>query len=108
METCTVCKKNETARLMDGGWGEKKPVCTDCLISGRWRELLPVVEPEPIATTKDVITFDNKYPFTEPTPEPVPEATESTPDVANDLACIICSKPCKSLTGLKSHMRTHK
>ena len=54
---CAVCKKNETARLMDGGWGEKKPVCGECLVSGRWRELLP--EPLPEAT--------------EPTPEPSPE-----------------------------------
>ncbi len=41
MELCAVCKENETERLMDGGWGEKLPVCTDCLTSGRWRELLP-------------------------------------------------------------------
>lgn len=46
MEICAVCEKNETARLMDAGWGEKKPVCTDCLTSGRWRELLPEPEPE--------------------------------------------------------------
>ncbi len=41
MKLCAVCKENETGRLMDGGWGEKKPVCTECLRSGRWRELLP-------------------------------------------------------------------
>jgi len=41
MELCVVCKKNETARLMDGGWGEKLPVCGECLRSGRWKELLP-------------------------------------------------------------------
>ncbi len=96
---CEVCNKNETARLMDGGWGEKKPVCTDCLTSGRWRELLPVpVEPEPE-------TFELPQ---ELAPEPLLEATESTQDVVNDLACTICGKPCKSLSGLKSHMRAHK
>lgn len=48
MELCVICKKNKTNRLMDGGWGKKLPICTDCLTSGRWRELLPApVEPEP-------------------------------------------------------------
>jgi len=79
---CAVCNKNETARLMDGGWGEKKPVCTDCLTSGRWRELLP--EPTTRATETGV--------------------TPSTPD----LVCNVCGRECKSLLGLKSHQRTHK
>lgn len=57
MELCKVCGLNETARLMDKGWGEKVPVCNVCLTSGKWRELLPV-----------------------PEPEPVPEAPESTPE----------------------------
>lgn len=81
MELCVICKKNETNRLMDAGWGEKKPVCGECLESGRWRELLP---------------------------EPLPEATESTPGVSNDLVCSICGRECKSPLGLKSHMRIHK
>lgn len=38
---CVVCENKETERLMDAGWGEKKPVCTECLTSGRWKELLP-------------------------------------------------------------------
>ncbi len=93
MELCEVCGKNETARLMDVG-GEKKLVCTDCLTSGRWRELLPApVEPEPESVVE---------------PEPMPEATESTPEATNDLVCPVCGKECKSALGLKSHMRTHK
>jgi len=79
MEFCAVCKENETDRLMDGGWGEKKPVCGECLASGRWRELLPK-----------------------------PEATESMPEVTDDLKCPVCGRECKSAIGLKSHMRTHK
>jgi len=45
MELCVICKKNETGRLMDQGWGEKKPVCGECLRTGRWRELLPDTKP---------------------------------------------------------------
>lgn len=41
-------------------------------------------------------------------PEPLPEATESTTVVTNDLVCSVCGKECKSAFGLKSHMRTHK
>jgi len=36
---------------MDGGWGKKLPVCGECLVSGRWRELIPIpapIEPKPI------------------------------------------------------------
>ena len=79
LRLCEVCKKNETGRYWDGGggFGEKKAVCGVCLVSGRWRELLP-------------------------------EATESTPEVTNDLLCSVCGKECKSAFGLKAHMRTHK
>ena len=55
MEICAVCNKKETARLMDGGWGEKKPVCTDCLTSGRWRELLPETTESTAGTTNDLV-----------------------------------------------------
>ncbi len=95
LKLCVICKENETARLMDNGWGELLPVCTDCLRLGRWRELLPAPvkapEPEP-----------------EPTPEPPSEVTESPQDVVNKLACPDCGRECKSLSGLKSHMKTHK
>jgi len=100
METCAVCGKNETGRLMDGGWGKKLPVCGECLRTGRWRELLPApVEPEPEPEVEVKV---------EPEPEPEPEATESTPEVVNDLVCPICGRECKSSFGLKSHMRIHK
>jgi len=46
LRLCEVCGLNKTGRLMDGGWGEKKPVCGVCLKSGKWRELLPEPEPE--------------------------------------------------------------
>jgi len=55
---------------MDGGWGEKLPVCGVCLTSGKWRELLPP-EPEP-------------EPEEEPAVEPAPEATESTQSVVEE------------------------
>ena len=55
METCAVCKKNETARLMDAGWGEKLPVCTDCLTSGRWQELLPEATESAPEATNDLL-----------------------------------------------------
>lgn len=48
LRLCAVCGLTETGRLMDGGWGEKLPVCGECLKSGRWRELLPKPEkPKP-------------------------------------------------------------
>ena len=57
MELCKVCGKNETGRLMDIG-GEKLPVCGECLVSGRWRELIP---------------------------KPLPDAPESTPEVVKEI-----------------------
>jgi len=78
---CKVCEKNETGRLMDVGLAEKVPVCTACLTSGRWKELIP---------------------------EPSPDAPESITGATNDLVCSVCGKECKSSFGLKSHMRTHK
>ena len=99
LKLCAACGKKKTARLMKIE-GEKLPVCTDCLTFGRWRELLPApVEPEP---------EPGPTPASAPAPAPEPETPESTQDVVNDLACTICGRPCKSTSGLKSHMRIHK
>jgi len=49
LRLCEVCGENKTERLMDGGWGEMLPVCSACLASGRWKELLsakPKTEPK--------------------------------------------------------------
>lgn len=49
LRLCAVCKEKKTERLMDGGWGEMKPVCGECLRSGRWKELLPPKPSKPSA-----------------------------------------------------------
>jgi hypothetical protein len=43
--TCAVkdCH-NKTGRLMDEGWGKMLPVCNDCVVSGRYKELIPAPE----------------------------------------------------------------
>ncbi len=102
MKPCVICNKNETARLMNVA-GEKKPVCTECLTSGRWRELLTA----PVEEVHTLIT-DAYFEAGASELEPLPETTESAPGVASDLVCSVCGKECKSLSGLKSHMRTHK
>lgn len=102
MKLCVICKKNETGRLMDRGWGEKLPVCGECLVSGRWRELLPApVEPEPQAPE-------------EPAPEAgqsgaeavAPPAEDQAPDVGVPIGDYLCPK-CKVThrTGSKVHKR---